>query len=150
MAKLIFDWGRHKRLFYFMATVLERFNKLGLASSNSVLSAAGAWVSERFKKQYHPSQWLTARKLTDQIESDGKSYQVLDYPNDWVPELDKAIWAFINQNDNPTPEEKKEADKIYDFIERPKRKRIISIKTQTAAGTTFTPKASDELDNLVR
>ncbi len=120
-----------------MATVLERFNKLGLASSNSVLSAAGAWVSLEYQKQV--PGFNDMRGHVFQEEPDGKIYLVMSYPSDWTEELDKAIWSFINQNEN----------KEEPVIERPKRKRITSIKKQIEAGTPFTPKGSDELDNLV-
>lgn len=106
-----------------MATVLERFNKLGLASSNSVLSAAGAWVSATYKREqkiFSPN-WICdendKRSMIDQLESDGKTYKVYSYPEDWTQSLDKAIWAFINQN--------QKLEEVQTQIDRPKRKRIV-------------------------
>lgn len=81
-----------------MATVLERFNHLGLASSNPVLMKAGSHVATIFHNTHTRSWELIKEK--DQVEPDGNKYTVNDYPEDWSKEMDRVIMSFVNSLSN--------------------------------------------------
>jgi len=73
-----------------MATVYERFKKLGLARSNAVLQLVGEHVSKR----YHNETFARPNRIV-QTEDDGVEYTVNDYPSSFTDRLDKIILSFI-------------------------------------------------------
>jgi hypothetical protein len=79
-----------------MATVLERFNKLGLASSNPVLIKAGQHVADLWNTHTCSPDYNYLRHKI-QIEAD-KEYCVRDYPESFIPEMDRVILKFIEGN----------------------------------------------------
>lgn len=85
-----------------MATVLERFNKLGLAHSNVVLEQFGNHIKALFMRNY--SYWVTIdpqrpprygeiKKKAQQEE--GRWIFVNDYPEEFTPRMDEEILDYI-------------------------------------------------------
>lgn len=76
-----------------MATVLERFNHLGLASSSKVLMSAGIKVAEVFDEEEGKERLYPFPK---KLQSEGnEKYWVRDYPGYWTERMDYVIilWA---------------------------------------------------------
>lgn len=73
-----------------MATIKQRFDKLGLAQSNPVLMEVGRMVAIRLHNNRLPNNGKIF-----QME-DGKIYWVNDYPEYLVPSIDKMILMIIN------------------------------------------------------
>jgi len=74
-----------------MATVLDRFNHLGLAKNKSVLSWAGEHVANEFcKRNLHG-------RTTKWQEENGEMITVWDYPEDWIKEMDSIIIKMIDR-----------------------------------------------------
>lgn len=69
-----------------MATVLERFNELGLTHTKQIRSFAGERVSQAFKEQ-EPDE-KPSRK--PQTEGDS-TFEVNDYPRYWQENMDYVI-----------------------------------------------------------
>lgn len=82
-----------------MATVLERFNHLGLASNKSVLSWAGERVSQEFINKSLDGTLHLGRSIKEQEES-GVVIRVWDYPESWSKEMDRVILKMIDQHQN--------------------------------------------------
>ena len=80
------------RDFYFMATVLERFNHLGLAHNNKILMIVGVEVSNAFYWKYGVSGY---RIRCSQKEGD-EVFQVWDYPESFIKDMDHCIINFLN------------------------------------------------------
>ena len=76
-----------------MATVLERFNHLGLAHNNKILMIVGVEVSNKFVEQYGESG--DYRKPKIQIEGEDR-FEVWDYPEFWLKDMDRFIINFLN------------------------------------------------------
>lgn len=74
------------RDFLFMATVLERFNELGLTHTNKTLSFAGEKVAQTFREE-NPGE-LPERKQQTLGEY---TYSVNDYPRYWQERMDYVI-----------------------------------------------------------
>lgn len=72
-----------------MPTILERFEKLGLAKNKSILSWAGEHVSHEFCKRN-----LHGRTLKDQQEGE-EIFSVWNYPDEWTKEMDAIILKII-------------------------------------------------------
>lgn len=70
-----------------MATVMERFDKLGIAHSNPVLQRAGEHVKSRMR-----TSAIKGKKL--QVE-DGEEYWVNDYHEHVTNDLDLVIIAWV-------------------------------------------------------
>lgn len=69
-----------------MATVLERFNELGLTHTNKILSFAGEKVAQAFKEE-NPDERPERKQQTD-----GElTYSVNDYPRYWQERMDYVI-----------------------------------------------------------
>lgn len=75
-----------------MATIRERFLALGIPESQPVLSLFGAHVSTTFCNRN-----LHGRALKKQVE-DGIQITVWDYPEDWIPDMDKIILDFLRSS----------------------------------------------------
>lgn len=75
-----------------MATILERFEHLGLPHSNVILSKVGYFITQKYDEQNE-----TGRRYKQQVE-DGQTFLVWNYPNHWIAELDKLILRFIETN----------------------------------------------------
>lgn len=86
--------GQTLRDSHFMATVRERFIALGIPQSKPILSLFGGHVSTTFCNRN-----LFGRVVKDQ-EEDGVIIRVWDYPEDWVPEMDKIILDFLRKSAN--------------------------------------------------
>lgn len=77
-----------------MATVFERFKKLGLATSNPVLMKVGCHVATSFHNDTIEHYLEIRRKEQNE---DGQFYIVNDYPDEWVPKMDKIIISMIEK-----------------------------------------------------
>jgi len=77
--------------FYFMATILERFDSLGLPKNKSQLSWAGERVSLIYCKSLSQG-----RKYKSQ-EEQGETLKVWDYPEEFTSDIDLVIKS-ITQN----------------------------------------------------
>jgi hypothetical protein len=77
-----------------MATILERFEKLGLAISNEVLSKAGYYVSNRYRGKYGDSQISHINQIENGVE-----FNVCDYPAFYDDEMDMHIMNFVRAQD---------------------------------------------------
>lgn len=77
-----------------MATVLERFNHLGLASSKPVLSKAGELVREKWRIHANTYQKHDDLMETSQFE-DGQKILVNDYPEYFISYMDEVILNFV-------------------------------------------------------
>lgn len=78
--------------FLIMATVLQRFNHLGLAHNNKILMIVGDQVSKKFVQQY--GKFGDYRKEVFQKEDD-EEFSVWDYPDFWLKEMDKIIINYL-------------------------------------------------------
>lgn len=78
-----------------MATILERFQHLGLAHNNDILSKAGYHVAREYDKQDE-----TGRRQKKQVE-DGQDFFVWNYPDHWIKELDRLILEFVTNSHTP-------------------------------------------------
>jgi len=78
---------RLERIFTFMATVLERFNALGLAHSNNILMKCGVVVADAFDNE-EGNIGLVPTK--NQQEGD-RIFSVRDYPFYWIERMDYVI-----------------------------------------------------------
>lgn len=74
------------RDFLFMATVLERFNELGLTHTNKILSFVGERVSQAFIEE-NPGLRPERKQQTD----GDLTYSVNDYPPHWQERMDYVI-----------------------------------------------------------
>lgn len=72
-----------------MATVKQRFEKLGLAYSNPVLTEFGRRIAIRCHNTGYPNI-----KKVEQVE-DGVIYIVNDYPDELVEMIDKMILMIL-------------------------------------------------------
>lgn len=77
-----------------MATVLERFVALGLEHNRKILSKTGMRVSDVFLSDEDIEDRPLGRVLKKQTE-EGKSFDVWDYPKEWVESLDRVILDFV-------------------------------------------------------
>lgn len=68
-----------------MATILERFDALGLPKNKSQLS----WAGERVSQAYFKSG-AQGRNYKRHVEN-GEELNVWDYPEEMTPDLDKII-----------------------------------------------------------
>ena len=75
-----------------MATVYERFVKLGLARSNKVLSAVGVSV---YNCWMNNGNWRTVVGRKMQVEDDGETYLVYNYPDSFTNMMDKVIMNIV-------------------------------------------------------
>lgn len=75
-----------------MATVLERFNHLGLASSNPVLMKVGLHVSTVLHNENIGTQ-IQVKKVS-QKEGD-HTFFVNNYPDEWTERVDRIILSFV-------------------------------------------------------
>lgn len=124
-----------------MATIYERFQKLGLETNQSILSATGAWVSQAYKIQHLP---FDQRQTITQKEGDNE-YPVYLYPDHWTEEMDKIILKYVsNPTERPIP---KEETKLPAGFDKPKRKRIQRIPSKPIP--PLDSKLSEELDNCI-
>lgn len=80
------------REFYFMATVLERFEHLGLAHNNKILMIVGVHISNKFNEQQGELEYCRLRK--EQQEGEEK-FNVWDYPDWWLKEMDREIIIYL-------------------------------------------------------
>lgn len=81
-----------------MATVLERFNHLGLASSKQVLSKAGELVAERWH-QKHGEMSGDYIPLGHVFQKEGdQEFYVNSYEDFWVGEMDRIIMDWVNSS----------------------------------------------------
>ena len=80
-----------------MATVFERFNHLGLASSNPILMKVGVTVSNVFYNTHSNAESLIKRKYQQEHNA---AFSVCDYPQEWTKDLDKIIISFLNELHN--------------------------------------------------
>lgn len=69
-----------------MATILERFNALGLAHSNPILQLVGSHVSRQIQYQYKKFQ----------VE-DGQTYFVNNYSDADVSDIDLIIQLWVTR-----------------------------------------------------
>lgn len=75
-----------------MATVLERFNHLGLAHNNKILMIVGVDISNKFVDQY--GALGDYRRIVIQKEGDSQ-FDVWDYPDFWLKDMDRLIINFL-------------------------------------------------------
>lgn len=73
-----------------MATILERFNALGLPKNKSSLSWAGERVSEAYKKSLSQG-----RQYKQQTEGN-ETFNVWDYPESLTSDIDLIIKNMVN------------------------------------------------------
>lgn len=78
-----------------MATVLERFNRLGLCYNKEILTNVGIQVSAHFNNQEIYKK-AYARQSIKQIE-DGDEIIVWDYCDTFVPVMDNIILEYVNR-----------------------------------------------------
>lgn len=79
-----------------MATVYERFNHLGLASSNSILTKVGCIIAEKWH-QKHGEMSGDYKPLGHVFQKEGdKEYFVNYYEDSFTPEIDRIIMEFAN------------------------------------------------------
>ena len=74
-----------------MATVLERFEHLGLAHNNKILMIVGVHISQKFIEQNGLSGY---RQRHTQKEGEDE-FEVWDYPEHWLKEMDRQIILFL-------------------------------------------------------
>lgn len=79
-----------------MPTVLDRFNKLGLASSNLILIKAGQIVAGKWHQQ-HGEMSGDYKPLGHVYQKEGDQEYFVNYYEDfWTPEMDRIIMSFVN------------------------------------------------------
>lgn len=76
-----------------MATVYERFNKLGVAHSNFILMMCGQYVSQNI--WCNPTYTYDVPRKVLQDEGD-TYYLVNDYPDKYTTRIDELILEWIN------------------------------------------------------
>lgn len=78
--------GEGERFFSFMATVLERFEELGLTHTAKILTVAGEKVAQTFREE-NPDERAERKPQT---EGD-HTFSVNDYPRYWQERMDYVI-----------------------------------------------------------
>lgn len=76
-----------------MATVLQRFERLGLAHNNKILMLAGIHVANAFIEKGYTFQNPMLQKVPQ--KEDENVFYVWDYPEFWNKEMDHAIIHFL-------------------------------------------------------
>lgn len=76
-----------------MATILQRFEHLGLAHNNKILMIVGVHISKKYLDQFG-NQIETRRKLIQQKEGE-EIFDVWDYPESWLKEMDRQILLYL-------------------------------------------------------